>query len=258
MSENHGVIFMVDAVSAFSEAFAAYKKSIRDFVVYSIAMNIASMILFGILLMLLIVAGVVSLGSINAMFAPGGAGFSFGTLGFGATVIILLIALLIFAWIASGLNGTYMETIAMLMNGKKQTMGAFFKGIPRLATQLLAVGIISGLLIAVPMAVIVALLSLAGETALILGVLIAIAYAILMSLLLTLATPGVILENRSAVSAVKYSLSAAPRHFLGLIIYAVICAIAVLPAIILNVLYIAFFYMPVTTAALLILYKKAK
>lgn len=249
---------MVDAVSAFGEAFAAYKKNIRDFIVYSVAMNIASVILWGFLLVLLIVAGVVSLGSINAMFAPGGAGFSFGTLGFGATVIILLIALLIFAWVGCGLNGTYLETIAMLMAGKKQAMGAFFRGIPRLATQLLAVSIISGLLIIVPMAVIVVLLSLAGDIASILGVLIAVAYAILMSLLLTFAIPGVILENRSAVSAVKYSLSVAPRHFLGIIIYVAICAVAALPAIILNVLYIAFFYMPVTSAALLILYKKAK
>lgn len=249
---------MVDAMSAFGEAFASYKKNIKDFIIYSVTMNIASLVLSGILLAVFLAAGLVGLGSFSAMFAPGGAGFSFGTLGFGAMVLILLIALLIFAWVASGLNGTYLETLAMLMGGRKQTMGAFFRGIPRLATQLLAVGIISGLIIAVPMLVIVALLSLAGPIASIIGVLIAIAYAILMVLLLIFATPGVILDNRSAMSAVKYSLSIAPRHFIGIIIFAVICAIAAIPAIILNVLYVALFYMPFTSAALLLLYKKAK
>lgn len=248
---------MADAAAAFGEAFASYKKNARDFIIYSIAMGVASAILGGILLLMLAVAGVISIGSIAGLFAPG-AGLSVGLLGFGTTLLVLAIGLLIFAWVSSGLNGSYFETLSMIMAGKKQTMGAFFKAIPRLATPLLAVGILQGLIIGIPVIAIALLFSLGGSILSILGVFIAIAYAIVMSLLLMFAIPGVVVDHRSAVSAVRYSLSAAPRHFMGIIIYLAISTVLILPGFILNVFYIDLFYMPLTGAALLLLYKKAK
>ena len=246
---------MADAMSAFREALAAYRKSMGDFILYSVIMNVVSFVLAAILALVLVVAGALTLGS-----ALTGPTLSFGLLGLGATVIILLIALLIFAWVASGLNGSYLESVSMFMAGRKQTLGGFFKSVPRLATPVLAVAIITGLAVGIPAAIAIGLLSLAGSIGAILGILVAVAYACIMALLLVFSMPAVVLDGKPALAAVKLSLSAGSRHFMGLIIYVIICAIAAIPMLIpgVNLLYGAIFYMPLTSAALISLYRKAK
>ena len=248
---------MANALSAFGDAFAAYKKSPSDFVVYSIIMEIASIAMGAVLAALLIVVGAISIGSLSNLFTSG---FSFNVVGLGVAVIVVAVGVLIFAWVASGLNGSYLESLNSFLSGRKQTIGGFFGAIPKRATQLFLVGIISVLILAIPAAVIAVVFSLGGSIAALIGILFAVLYVLIMSILLSFAIPAVVLDNLGAAAAVGRSIAAGRKNFLALVIYFIVSGIAFIPAIIpfLNLLYLPLFYMPVVQSAFLLLYKKAR
>lgn len=258
-SEKEKVVLMVDAVSAFGDAFAAYKKSTREFAIYSVVMSLVSFALAAVLAIVLLAAGAVSIGSLTTMFASG-ITISAGLLGLGAAVAFLAVGMLIFMWLASGLSGSYLDTINMILTGRKQSVGGFFRSVPKFATRLFFVALLSSIIVVVPALIIGALFSLAGGIIAILGMVIAIAYALVMAMLLTFAAPAVVVDGKGPLPAVIQSIGMASRNFLAVILFGLMSLVAAIPLLVpvLGGLYMPLFYMPLTNAALVNLYKKAK
>ena len=249
---------MADAMAAFGEAFAAYKKSISDFIVYSILMEISSLFLAGILLLLVLAIGAIFLGGFANMSVS--SLLSLNSVGLVIALVVVGIGALLFAWLAGGLNGAYIDTLNMLLSGRKPSIAGFFGSVTRKATPLLLLAIVIGAIILVPSALIAFLFSLGGGIIGIAGIGIAILYALVISLFMIFAVPAVIIDNKGPLAAVGHSFRLATRNIAAVIIYLVLTCIAavlmVIPGV--NLLYAPLFYMPVTQSALVILYKKAK
>ncbi|MCX6772484.1 MAG: hypothetical protein NTV88_01800 [Candidatus Micrarchaeota archaeon] len=258
---------MVDAMAAFGEAFAAYKKSISDFIVYSILMEISGLFLAGILLLLVLASGAIFLGGF-ANVSPASL-LSLGGIGLIFALAVVGIGALLFAWLAGGLNGAYIDTLNSLLSGRKQSLGGFFGAITKKATPLLLLSILTSIIILVPAALIIFLFSLIGGPGImvsglgqigLIGIAAAFLYALAISFFMILAVPAVIIDNKGPLAAVGHSFSTVAKNIVAVIIYVVLTCIAALPMIIpgVNLLYAPLFYMPVTQSALVILYKKAK
>ena len=221
-------------------------------------MEISGLFLAGVLLLLIVAIGAIFLGGFANM-SPSSL-LSVNSVGLGIALIVVAIGALVFAWLAGGLNGAYIDTLNMLLTGRKQSLGGFFGSVTRKATPLFLLAIVTGLVILVPAALIVFLFSLGGGVVGIAGIGIAILYALVVSLFMIFSSLGVIIDGRGPLAAVGNSFRLATRNIAAVIIYIILACIAALPMLIpgVNLLYAPLFYMPVTQSALVILYKKAK
>lgn len=276
---------MAGAVQAFGEAAASYRKNLKDYLLYSILMGMASGALSLILFAVLLVAGTLVIGSLSSLTATGNF-LTVNALWLGTTILFLLAGLLIFAWLASGLNGAYIDTMAGFLTGKKQSVGGFFKPIPRLATPILGVAILCGIIIGLPSLAVIYVFSLMGGLIALFGIALAAAYVVFMSLLLVFSAPAVIMDGSRPLAAMRHSVSVSAKNILSVISFAVMVAVLSLPSLVamaipallatftsvgtnivavllvLSVLFSLFykflFSLPLEVSALLSLYRKAR
>ncbi len=248
---------MADAIAAYGEAFSAYRRSIVDFIVYSIVTSVAGGVLTVLLLAGLMAFGVLSAGGLMDFFASGN-GLSVGAAGITLSAIVVALGLLAFVWLQGGLSAAYLETLAMFISGRKQAMGGFFASIPRRATSMLILLIISGVLVGIPLFAGVAVMffagGLAGTAALILGAF----AAMVVALLLMFSVPAVAVDGRNPADAIRTSIVSVVRNIAGVVIYLVISGLLAIPAIVLAPIYVPLFYLPLSQAALVAFYKKAR
>lgn len=248
---------MADAIAAYSEAFSAYRRSIADFIVYSIVASVAGGMLAVLLLSALMAFGVLSAGSMVDFFASGN-GLSIGAAGITLSAIVAAFGLLAFVWLQGGLSAAYLETLSGFISGRKQTMGGFFASILRRATSMLILAIIAGVMVGLPLLAGLAVMlfagGLAGTAALILGAF----AAMVVGILLMFSVPAIAVDGRSPADAVRTSLVAVVRNIAGVVIYLVISGLLAIPAILLAPIYVPLFYLPLTQAALVALYKRAR
>ncbi len=247
---------MADAISAFKEAFDSYKRSLTDYAVYSVVMMFSWMAISFSLLAVIIMLGVVSAGS--AVNLAGSAGNLSGAIvGLGATMLVLFLGLLVFSWVAAGLSGAYLETLNMFQSGRKQTFGGFFSAVPKRATVLFSISLVSAICVFIISTLFGFLSSLVGGIPGLAIFAFGTLLSAIISLLFFLAVPAAIVENRGAVSAIKSSFSKVPRNIVGVVLYLIIAAILFFPSL-LTVIGVVLFWLPMSQGALLLLYKKSK
>ncbi|GEM_PF-1052450 len=250
---------MASTIQAFSEAFSSYRSLMVDYAIYSLIITIASMALSFFAALGLGIFGVVSLGSVANVFTADGS-IGVAAVGVGVSLIALFIGLLIVLWVSSGLHGAYIATINGFLSKRKQTMEGFVLLIPKYAINLMILSIICGVLVGVPFVLAFALLPALDQLLSIAAMLLLALYVIIAALLLVFAMPSVVVDNKGPLSAIKVSVLLSIRNILQVFIYFVVAFVLAIPAMLpfINLIYIPFFYMPLTVSALLRLYKSAR
>jgi len=250
---------MASAIQAYSEAFASYKSSVVDYAVYSLVMSIASMAISFFAALCLGIFGIVSLGSVANVFASDGS-VGIGAIGVGVSLIALFVGLLAVLWVSSGLNGAYIATLNVFIAKRKQSFGAFFLMVPRFATSLMLISIISCVLVGVPLVLAIALAPLLGSLLSIAAFALVAIYVVIAAFLLAFAMPSAVIDGKGPISAIKTSVIVCSRNILQVAIYAIIACALAIPSIVpvFGMLYLPLFYMPLATSALVRLYRSAQ
>jgi len=250
---------MADAIVVFKEAFSSYKRNFKDYFAYSLVVSIVAGMMAFALAAFLVIIGVLSTGGISATMLSGN-GISLGLVGIGITVIILAVAVAAFAWLQSGLMGAYLDTVNGLLSGRKPTMGGLFASIPRFASGVFLVSILSTIIACIPLVAFAVIGGVINNQAVGIALLvIGIFLAMLIGALFIFAIPAVVVDRKGALAAISGSLFRVTRNIGSVAIYLAVCIVLALPNIIpfFSLLYVPVFYMPFTYAALLLLYKKA-
>ena len=247
---------MAGAMQSFSDAFSSYRESTVDYAVYSIVMIIASMALSFFAALCLGIFGIVSFGSMANVFAADGS-VGVAAIGLSVSLIALFIGLLAVLWISSGLNGAYLSTLNGFISRRSQSLGAFFLSVPRHATSIMMISIITGVLVGAPLVFVLAASPLLGPLLSIAAILLVAIYIAFAAFLLIFSVPAAVADGKGPISAMKASAQASLGSPAQVIIYAVIAFALAIPAIVplFNLLYIPLFYMPVSMSALLRLYR---
>ena len=247
---------MAGAVQSFSDAFSSYRERAADYVIYSLVMAIASAALSFAIALCLGVFGIVTFGSVASVFASDGS-IGFGAVGIGLSLIALFVGVLAVAWASSGLNGAYFSTLNGFISRRSQSLGAFFLSVPRHATSIMMISIITGVLVGAPLVFVLAASPLLGPLLSIAAILLVAIYIAFAAFLLIFSVPAAVADGKGPISAMKASAQASLGSPAQVIIYAVIAFALAIPAIVplFNLLYIPLFYMPVSMSALLRLYR---
>lgn len=255
---------MINAVAAYKEAFSSYKKNTVEYAKYSFLLGILTSFLSIALVVVIFGLGMLSFGSMAA-FSASVSDFSFGLAGIAAIFLVIAVGTLVFIWAQMGLTGAYIETINIILSGKKQTVGGFLGSIPRRATTLTLIAIINMVIVLLPILLflILGLVASGGNfNSPVLWVMLLAGLAITWFLLMYLAFGMVasVVDNRGAIDSVRTSFSAAWKNAIPLIIYYVIGGFLMLPMLFPGVgaLYAILFAGPIMNGALIIMYKKSK
>ncbi len=250
---------MAGAIAAFKEAFSSYKRNFKDYFVYSLVVSLAAGVMALSLAAFLLIIGVLSTGGIAATMMSGN-GISLGLVGIGATVLILAVSVAAFAWLQGGLIGAYLDTINGILSGRKQSMGGLFAAIPRFASGIFVVSILSTIIACIPLAAFAVIGGVLKDQAVGVSlIIIGIFFAMLIGALFIFAVPAVVVDRKGALAAVSGSFFKVTRNVGSVAVYLAVCIALALPNIIplFSLLYVPVFYMPFTYAALLLLYKRA-
>jgi len=250
---------MASAVQAFSEAFSSYKASVAGYAVYSVILVIASMALSFFTALCLGIFGIVSLGSVANVLASDGS-IGVAAIGLGVSVIALLLGLLAVLWVSSGLHGAYLSTLNGFISKRNQSLGAFFLCVPKFAVPIMLISIICGVLVGAPLVLVMALAPTLGQIFSIAAILLIILYVAVAAFLLIFAIPAAVVDNKGPISAIRVSVAASLHNTVQVFIFIAIAAVLAIPALVpfFNLLYAPLFYLPLTTSALLRLYRVAR
>ena len=250
---------MASAVQAFSEAFASYRALMVEYAIYSVILIIASTALSFFTAIFLGIFGIVSLGSVANVFASDGS-VGIAAIGLGVSLIALFLGLLVVIWVSSGLHGAYLSTLNGFISKRNQSLGAFFLCVPKFATPIMLIFIICGVLVGAPIMFVIALAPTLGQIFSIAAILLLLLYVAVAAFFLVFAIPVAVVDNKGPISAIRVSVAASLRNPLQIFIYFAIAFVLAIPAIVpfFNMLYIPLFYMPLTTSALLRLYRVAR
>jgi len=249
---------MADAIAIFKDAFSSYKKNLSDYAIYSIVTSILSGAMVLALVALFIIMGVLSAGGIFSTLFSGN-NISLGLVGIGVGILILAVAFAAFAWLQGGLIGAYLDTINSILSGRKPTLSGMLKSVPRFASGVFLVSILAGIIAGFPLLLLAVLGGIIGGLPGVLLIFFGLSLTMLISLLFTFAVPGVVLDRKGAIAALSSSFFKATRNIGSVAIFILICIVLAIPNLfpLISLLYVPLFYMPLTYAALLMLYKKA-
>jgi len=249
---------MASAVQAFSDAFSSYRALIADYAVYSVMLVIASAALSFFAALCLGIFGIVSIGSVANVFASDGS-IGVAAIGLGISAIMIIFVLLAVLWVSSGLHGAYLSTLNSFISKRGQSFGGFFKCVPKFATSVMLVTIICGVLVGAPVLLLAALAPTLGQILSIVAILLYLIYAAVAVFFLIFAVPAAVVDSKGPIGAIKASIAASLHNPVQVIIFIAIAFVLAIPAFILflNMLYVPLFYLPLTTSALLRLYRTA-
>lgn len=248
---------MADALLAYKQAFSSFRKNLVDYLIYS-ALTSALGAILGIMVILAFLSlGIVSAGTVASVIANA---VSFSSLGMVLTILVILAGLLIFALLQGGLTGAYIETVAGLLSGRRQTFAGFFSQVPRQAAPMfwatLAAGIIASLpaLAGIALGVALGITNIPGLAVTALGSLL----SLLISVLFVFVPVSAVIGNRGPMQAMGDSLSKIVRSPVAFVIFLFLSALLCIPAAIplFNILYVPFVLLPVGYSALVSFYKQ--
>jgi len=258
------VVGMVDAIAAYKEAFSSYRKSTMEYAKYSILLGLLGTVLSLALAVAFFIMLMLFSGSFSALSVVA-SDLSFGIAGIAAIFIVLGIGALAFIWMEMGLTGAYLETINLILSGKKQTLNGFFSAMPRRATPLTAIAIISSIVMIAPLLafMLLALMAASGNpfsAVAIVIMLVGALFSFFLFLLMAFAIPCSIVDGKGAIDSVRRSFKLGAGNLAGLVVFYIAGTILVLPALIpfVGVLYAILFAGPVMNGALITMYKNAK
>jgi len=249
---------MASAVQAFSDAFSSYRSLAVDYAVYSVILAAASMALSFFTALCLGIFGIVSLGSVADIFASNGT-IGIAAIGLGVSLIALFIGILAVLWVSAGLHGAYLSTLNGFISKRRQSLGAFFLCVPKFAATLMLISIICGVLVGAPLLFVMAFAPSLGGIFSAVALVLMLLYIAVAAFLLMFAMPAAVVDGKGPISAIKASVSASLRNPLQVAIYCAIAFALAIPAAvpIFNIFYITLVYIPLTTSALLRLYRTA-
>lgn len=255
---------MVDAIAAYKEAFASYRKNTVEYAKYSLLMGTLASFLSIALVLVLFVLGLLASGSAASISVMVSA-LSLNLVGLAAVFLVIAVGMLVFIWAEMGITGAYAETVNMVLSGRKQTVSGFMSAIPRRATTLTLIAVISAIIVVLPILLFLALgLMLAGGnlSSIVLVAMFLAGMAVSAFLLQFLAFGMVasVVDNRGPVDSVRRSFATGAKNIIPLITYYVIGGFLVLPAIFpgIGALYAVLFAAPILNGALITMYKKSK
>lgn len=249
---------MPDSITIFREAFASYKKNFTDYATYSFTTFVLSGAMALALVALFLIMGVLSAGGIFSTLVSGN-NFSLGLVGIGVTVLILAVAFATFLWLQSGLIGAYFDSLHGINSGRKANVFAMLKAIPRFASGVFMVSVLATIISGFPLVLFGVLGGVIGGMAGILLLFFGIIFTMLLSVSFMFSVPGVVLDRKGALAALSGSFFKVTRNISSVAVFLIICLVLAIPNILplFSLLYVPLFYMPLTYAALLMLYRKA-
>jgi len=250
---------MVDAIAAFKEAFSSYMKNLKGYLLYSLIVSAISFLMAFVLAVLTATIGVLAIGGVYQAITSGT--FSIGTAAIIFTLLITALSFFLFAWVAAGLHGAYIDTINGFLSGRKQTVGNLLSSVPRFATPVFLTAFIISAIVGVPLVLLFFAATLMDNEAAKYGLLfVALIIASFMAFFFAFAVPAVVIDRKSPLQAVSSSVSKAVRNIFPLAVF-FICTIPlslgnIIPPV--NFIYAPLFYMPFTLATLIVIYRRAK
>lgn len=250
---------VADAISTFQAAFSNYTSRLFDYITYSLIDFILDSVIGLLMLSVLIVMGVLSLGSFTNFIACGNM-FSIGALEIGTTLLVVFVAFIAVAWVFAGVTGSYLSTVQLFISFRKQSIKGFFSSFQLHATRLFTLFILLFLLIGLPALFLAGLGYLFSPPVSTAMFVLAIIYGIILSLFMIFSVPAVIVEGKHPLQAIRMSASLSMKNFVQLVAFVIIAALLALPMvlILLAPIFYPLFYMPLMSAAFLIFYRSAK
>ena len=246
---------MAGAIKSYTDAFSLYLKNFTDYIIYSILASFAGFILAIVAIVFIAMIGILSQGG-PAKLLSGAS--SMGAIQLSILLLVVLAGFLIFAWLIAGLVGAYLYTINMFISGRKQTFAGFLGAIPKFATDIFIFKIIAGIAFIIPVAVVAvlaSLLSMGSLMPIIVAIFTAI-YSAIISLLLFFGIPAMVVHGKKPIDAIKTSMALSVKNIISIIGFLLLSMVMFIPFLI--PLYLPLLFVPVFSAALLMLYKGAR
>lgn len=258
------VVGMVDAIAAYKEAFASYRKNTVEYAKYSFLMGTLATFLSIALVLVFFVLGMLASGSAASISVMVSA-LSLNLVGLAAIFLVIAVGMLVFIWAEMGITGAYVETVNMILSGRKQTVPGFISAIPRRATTLTLIAAINTIIVILPILLFAVLgLTLAGgdfNSIVFLGMFLAgIAVSMFLLQFLAFGMVASVVDGRGPIDSVRRSFATGAKNVVPLIIYYVIGGFLMLPVLFpgIGALYAVLFAGPLLNGALITMYKKSK
>lgn len=250
---------MADAIAAFRESWSSYKKSLSGYATYSLVASIFGLLLAGLVAVAGTVLFFLILGSASSLSTL----LSFTGVGLFIAIIILLIGLLVFLWLLCGIKGAYLETLNGFLSGRPQTIAGFASLVPKKAGTMFGIALLHLIIAGVPFGALALLSTFFSGLIQIAVVSLGAMLAALLSLFFTYAYSAAVSDNKRAVDSVKTSFVTVAKNPVSTIIFLIVAALLSIPGTLLSiigigVLYTFLFMLPLSEAALLLLYKRSR